>query len=194
MIGEKLEEIQCTLCPKVFFDEKEALNHFGNHSRKENVLAKSVEYDAETTNTENQEVDESNKRNCEQCNNEFVDNKGLLRHKTEVHMKIKPFKCDQCGNSFARHDNLKLHVNIDHKGILPHQCHACEESFKSKTSLKLHLMKKHDIKVEEPVNCHLCSKSFVFQKYLDTHLKSFHNAEAVKCDQCGMNYIIARSF
>ena len=67
----------------------------GNILKKKITLLKAKEYkfDTETTNSDNNvEVEVRNKEKCEQCNKEFVNMKGLLRHKTEVHIKIKPFK------------------------------------------------------------------------------------------------------
>ena len=52
--------------------------------------------------------------NCDQCEETFQYNKGLLRHKNTVHEE-KLFQCESCDQVFGREDNLKRHIKQKHE-------------------------------------------------------------------------------
>ena len=58
---------------------------------------------------------------CPDCGKQLQDKRRLLRHKIEVHLKLKPFKCDECEFMCASISNLNLHRKNIHNHQKPLQ-------------------------------------------------------------------------
>lgn len=72
---------------------------------------------------------------CPLCMKEFAEEKDLLEHNNEKHLKI--FKCKICEKIFKSKYSLKRHMNT-HKGDKPFICSKCKKGLSSKQSMRRH--------------------------------------------------------
>ena len=125
----------------------------------------------------------------------------LLRHKSSVHLKMKPYKCVHCDFSFGWEGNLQKHIKIAHEREKEQKCLP---SFASNPKMNRHILKKHaeiemktDKKVqkvedrnavtkykkERPFQCDICNARFKTKATLTEHNKHVHlKIRKFQCD------------
>ena len=87
---------------------------------------------------------------CQQCKDEFDDNRKLQVHIIQVHQSAPnnsdcvesvlsdPLECPYCSRRFLYLSHLKIHTRI-HTGVCPYVCNICQRRFNVKHNLKRHL-------------------------------------------------------
>lgn len=90
-------------------------------------------------------LDEKSK-NCEICNEEFANNRGLKQHIGKIHSNSeKKFRCDKCRKKFRTKHSLKAHQMNVHEKATQIVCIECNKVFSSKYICIKHQKKKHPI-------------------------------------------------
>ena len=149
---------------------------------------------------------------CKQCNEVFVCESDLKRHKRMLHFVEKTYDCEYCGKSFSQKCNLTFH-KLTHTAEQPLTCEECGRKFIRPRSLSIHRRthsKSKPSKVDKTLNtsgrlkndtqshvcemsfkCDLCKKNFPQSKDLDEHLRSEHTDEKLpyECEECGKRYM-----
>ena len=153
MVAEINEEIQCSECSKVFFNEDNALEHFGTHSKIENknqpknstekLAAKEIfgKFSNENVMGTGKEIslnksiddlqiqsDEAKPLVCEICSKSFPLQKSLNYHMTSKHSE-KNIQCSQCETKFTNDQNLKRHIKRVHEKFQNTHCNICDKRF-----------------------------------------------------------------
>lgn len=82
---------------------------------------------------------------CEHCGAGFHRRSNLVKHISQVELKLRPFKCDLCGAAFGQKSNLTSHVRVKHNGEKPHACseQGCDRRFGQQSSLRAHVETVH---------------------------------------------------
>jgi Zn ribbon nucleic-acid-binding protein len=85
---------------------------------------------------------------CEQCGARFPLKGSLVRHKNDVHLKLRPHICNICKPpvSFAQSATLRKHVSTQHFGGAKFECNECGTKFTSKYWRNNHVGKSICIK------------------------------------------------
>ncbi|KAL1448803.1 hypothetical protein WDU94_000063 [Cyamophila willieti] len=96
---------------------------------------------------------------CELCGNPYADKKGLVRHLTNIHFRIKPFSCPSCNKTFARAEHQRRHIIQHHPDLqtppllrfsrnhdrtvltVGFPCENCDEQFEKEDVRDEHQMK-----------------------------------------------------
>lgn len=136
----------------------------------------------------------SSKIQCEECGEEFLNEKTLRTHQKNkhipckhcgkklysksnlkdhmnIHLGLKPYKCKFCDVGFANCGALKVHCRT-HTGEKPYKCTHCDQSFSQRHILTVHVRRRHT--GEKPFSCSVCDTAFVSINLLNSHMKSKH--------------------
>lgn len=81
---------------------------------------------------------------CDICGTTVKNERGLLRHKEEVHFSDYKYPCPTCGRAFKTIKMLKKH-QFSHLKQKPFNCHICHSGYYMTSSLKDHYFKLHNI-------------------------------------------------
>ena len=80
---------------------------------------------------------------CDECDNTYAVERGLIEHKTYFHAKESDFKlCPSCPYKTPNKAALKSHINAVHKKILRFTCDQCAHQFYQKYQLTNHIKSK----------------------------------------------------
>jgi len=113
------------------------------------------------------------KYRCEQCEDKFFTSKReLLRHKNNVHTKIKDYHCKECKSSFSDTRDLRRHIRGVHLNIKPHKCGQCDSCFSETSGLQNHIKAIH-LKIKDH-HCQKCEMSFSTPRALLVHNNVVH--------------------
>lgn len=121
---------------------------------------------------------------CGECDKQFRDSGGLLRHVKEVHEKVRNHLCNICHKWFVNRPTLEDHLR-SHSGERPFVCHQCGLMFKSKSSLYQHSKTHSDIL---PHVCVYCRKGFRRRQELIAHTSTHTNEKKHICEKCGKGF------
>ena len=156
MLSERSFLNVCKYCMKIFKDKYTLKKHVGIHSG-EFV--------------------------CDICENTFVNQVILERHKNEVHKPKSENSnvCEICDSSFTNARNLKDHMNIHTSNT--YKCELCKQVtiFKQKRNLRRHYLSHHNIVSKlylrlpktqfKEHKCSICGKLFNRKERLVQHQK-----------------------
>jgi len=112
------------------------------------------------------------------------DHKRLLKKRSRIQTRVKPFHCSVCGKRFVFHSALKKHV-IVHTGEKPFGCSICSKTFSREQHLKRHLTVHTG---EKPFSCLMCSKTFAQKGDLTRHLTVHTRLKPFCCSICGQTF------
>ncbi|KAL4228611.1 hypothetical protein ACF0H5_011661 [Mactra antiquata] len=156
-----------------------------------------------------------NKIKCDFCPCEFQYTRGLIRHEQEKHADEMKFECDQCEQKFMREYNLERHKLCSHNHCKSRYSDDGKDSPRVKGGKKEASKKspgklaetksicmicgnevfdsKMDIHVrlhtgERPFICHVCGKGLISDKKLKRHLLIHSNKPRHTCEVCGEGF------
>ena len=134
---------------------------------------------------------------CDQCGEEFTENRNLTRHKESKHADVK-YSCDKCNYQATRKDNLNRHMKTKHRRIDagdvggPHLSPEKEKTGGDVGGEHLSPEKEKTAGDEQSqkVKCPHCSLSLSSRGSLFNHVKLHSNTgKRWICDQCGQGFI-----
>ncbi|CAL4058842.1 unnamed protein product, partial [Meganyctiphanes norvegica] len=141
------ESYQCSLCNKVFSQNKQLRIHMSTHTAMiQNLNTRPLPLLFHTT---------KSVYNCSQCHNNFSQKHHLVDHLMS-HTGEKPYQCYQCDKAFSQKNNLIDHQRV-HTGEKPHQCNQCDKAFSQNSNLIKH-QRTHT--GDKPYQCTQCDKAF----------------------------------
>ncbi|KAJ8948028.1 hypothetical protein NQ318_003361, partial [Aromia moschata] len=159
---------RCILCGKRWWNFKSLKQHKYGH----------LKYSKEDF----QKAKQNHLYPCKQCDREFSEKYGLLRH-MNFHME-KNQRCDVCHEFFSFY-GYTIHRRISH---VPLNCKTCKKSFPSKARLKHHTDIAHPYPSKNYL-CDVCGKSYAFKHLLRMHKALTHmkpdKKEYIECSLCG---------
>lgn len=133
---------------------------------------------------------------CDSCDNEFVDQGTLLRHRTEEHRTIR---CTKCPMLCTSQNMLDQHVSNVHDPMpsppstvkeTPYfTCDRCNENFTSLAALGVHTSTMHASRYR----CESCDVGFVSTSALTQHLHTLSHIARFRCAICNRCYLNAAS-
>ncbi|EAT39665.1 AAEL008545-PA [Aedes aegypti] len=135
-----------------------------------------------------QRLQDPHRFRCDICNKSFVNNRGIRRHKEEMHVpdELRIYGCDRCPKRFTKKSqlayHLKGHVNLDNETA---KCPHCERTFQTESQLKVHIKIRHT----RPTDfiCDVCAKGFYSKTEFQRHKKQHEMRPEelrVQCDIC----------
>ncbi|KXJ73857.1 hypothetical protein RP20_CCG014862 [Aedes albopictus] len=135
-----------------------------------------------------QRLQDPNRFRCDICGKSFVNNRGIRRHKEEMHVpdELRIYGCDRCSKRFTKKSQLAYHLkghdNLDNETA---KCPHCERAFQTEAQLKVHIKIRH----ERPTDfiCDVCAKGFYSKTEFQRHKKQHEMRPEelrVQCDIC----------
>ena len=158
-------KLNCSLCTKSFWTEKQLEEHVLNHKFKSN--------------------DEGNFQ-CEHCEYKCQNVARIKQHVNQVHLGLRPFLCDYCSSSFPTKSAVNIH-RMSHTGERNYPCMFCEKKFNRKDNLVKHVRTHTG---EKPFSCDVCGRTFGDQSHFAKH-RMTHTDDGVKkflCEICNKSY------
>ena len=120
--------------------------------------------------------DRKNFFKCDLCGIRFDRKGNLVRHKNNVHFKVRKLACLQCEKRFGDKHNLQKHIASVHDKI-NYPCDICEKEFSIKENLTRHKKNVHEKNFS--FICKLCGKGTSHKQSFDKHIKARHPEELV---------------
>ena len=131
------------------------------------------------------DLSDSKRYECGQCNLTFAYRKGLKQHKKSVHEGVR-YACDQCDYEATLKGTLTEHIHTKHDGV-KYACKQCDYQFTKQSNLTRHIQSMHE---GVKYTCDQCDYQFTQQGHLTEHIQSKHEGVKYACGQC--NYKAAR--
>lgn len=200
--------LECSVCKKVYNRSSRLRKHMTTHERMQKNAVLICEPCAMAFATID-EIDEHFQRQhdddhvnivkkeilfvvcCEYCENAFVDNHKLVKHK-ECHLNDdKPFKCGFCMASYETYSKLKTHKNThtNQQVKFPVQRHYmcdvedCWKRYRHWSDLLNHRKTVHLIN-PSIFKCNDCEQTFYQSWNFSYHKKTVHAMATIQCQQC----------
>ncbi|GAB0096716.1 zinc finger protein 2 homolog [Sergentomyia squamirostris] len=135
---------------------------------------------------------ESKKISCELCGKSFSDEKGLKKHRVQVHalrkkscgIKKTSLDCTFCRKIFKTKQKLQNHI-VTHTGEKNFNCSKCEKAFSLASSLRNH-MRIHT--GERPYKCPECDMTFAQRNVLVSHQRVHTGEKPFRCSVCDKTF------
>lgn len=200
--------LECGVCKKVYNRSSRLRKHMTTHERMQKSSVLICDPCAMAFATID-EIDEHFQRNhdddhvnivkkeilfvvcCEYCENAFIDNHKLVKHK-ECHLNDeKPFKCSFCTATYETYSKLKTHKNThtNQQVKFPVQRHYlcgvedCWKLYRHWSDLLNHRKTVHLIN-PSIFKCNDCEQTFYQSWNFSYHKKTVHAASTLQCQQC----------
>lgn len=202
------KSLECTICKKVYNRSSRLRKHMTTHERMQKCAVLICDPCAMAF-ASIDEIDEHFQRAhdddhvnivkkeilfvvcCEYCENAFIDNHKLAKHK-ECHLNDdKPYKCEFCMASYETYAKLKTHKNthINQQVKFPVQRHYmcdvedCWKRYRHWSDLLNHRKTVHLIN-PSIFKCNDCEQTFYQSWNFSYHKKTVHAVTTVKCPHC----------
>ena len=128
------------------------------------------------------------KRHCDICQEECLDEDGLARHLVQKHCSKNDkgqYVCYLChAYHRAKIRDVRRHIQAVHWGSkdVYFNCPTCGKEFEKKDELERHVLSNHS---EKTFHCDKCPSSFGSRIGLVNHIKCKHEEQKeVQCDKC----------
>lgn len=157
----------CSICLKVYLDERELSIHTNAANHDSNTIS----------------IDSGTPYTCGICSAEYVRIDHVKQH---LLSHLTSFACPfpGCGCEYSSAARLGLHISGKHIEYETHQCRYCgANSFESMAELQQHLRVKCNGK---KFHCHHCDKKFLSSRSLAHHLKCLEKKH--RCAECGKTF------
>ncbi|XP_050312487.1 zinc finger protein OZF-like [Anthonomus grandis grandis] len=193
----KLYSIKCDTCGKGFFGQNSLRLHINSkHSGKSEFICGICFRPCYDKGSLKNHIEKHRaeyktrlKVKCEECGQEFLDQKYLKIHMAKKHNMDNRFVCDLCGKKLYSKSGLADHMNI-HQGLKPHKCEFCGTGFANSTTLRLHVRRHTG---ERPYKCTMCEKAFIQSHSLKAHLRLHSGERPFCCSLCGKGCITSNA-
>lgn len=178
IVHSAVKSYKCKNCPKMFKDFYLLRQHAVIHKEKlyeclecrKKFRVKQL-FDAH-------KEDHSKGLKCDYCVKIFDDEKDLLKHQYDYH--VKEHSCSQCDFKANSLKGLKSHMTLKHKTVgarHPAKCDFCEKVFCRRVFLDRHLAEWHFFK------CINCEQIFQSRELLKQHVNTHHGLQCLFCDK-----------
>eukprot|EP00095_Tigriopus_kingsejongensis_P002958 snap_masked-scaffold243_size241480-processed-gene-1.11 protein:Tk02958 transcript:snap_masked-scaffold243_size241480-processed-gene-1.11-mRNA-1 annotation:"unnamed protein product" len=143
--------------------------------------------------------------NCQECQEEFLSQHGLIKHALNAHTGEfqTTFKCAKCEKTYRYERDLKIHQerlcsrvvgqsqdcphcskscnvsNLQAHITFTHKCHFCADIFPSRREKCTHMRVSHAQDLKH--TCQECQQSFESELHLKRHRKAKHDVHVVNC-------------
>ena len=192
-VHDKVKQIECKLCPKVYKSPNSLSNHIRNDHNMNSALKTtfckycSKEIQRSIINKHIKIEHLGIRYKCNPCEKSYKSNSMLQMHVRANHSSIKELKCNLCTKKFSENHRLKLHISVVHKGVKKYQCDSCEKSFGQFGTLSRHKEARHS--KERNYKCELCYMAFYVKILLKKHVSEVHEHQRkFKCDPCNKSF------
>lgn len=208
------KQLVCPVCKKLYNRSTRLKKHMTTHERlqKNNVLTcnqcsmafATIEDVDEHFNHQHDDDNNTSTVNitkkellfvvcCEYCEDAFIDNTKLLKHKQCHSNEKNPFKCEFCMACYETYSKLKTHKNthINQQIKFPVQRHYmcdvenCWKRYRHWSDLSIHRKTVHLIN-PSIYKCSECEQTFYQSWKFSYHKKTVHALSSVKCDVCSI--------
>ncbi|XP_004523619.1 zinc finger protein 878 [Ceratitis capitata] len=211
-----LGDWRCETCEQRFFQVP--LSRFRTHQRNHTTSKfKCRECDREFVRRANLEAHErmhrpraNYRKQCDQCQEVFMSDYELRRHKYQAHNGELPVRCEYCHKGFVSLAFLSRHSQHFHPDKVGHTifagatCNNCGCAFSSQNKLRIHLQRPRDengrcletihevipptdrarqLRRQRLHSCSHCNKRFSTRATLEKHM-STHNMSSFACTEC----------
>ena len=195
------KEIQCPLCPMLFYAKDLMLAHLRTHTNERHLQCEVCDYRTQNrTNLNNHrqnkhslppfdaKVNPAKVYECETCVYQTWSSSEFRKH-VVIHKDEKPFKCSSPGCNFStkRTDVLKKHeLGHDAKNAFQCQYSGCSYTTGYKANLVFHL-ETHNTEKIYSCSFNGCPYRTKAHQYIKVHERTVHNPERehkFKCMLC----------
>ena len=130
------------------FEKINTLNFEPEQIKKEVVMNQANHQSALTTPL--QSVHESVRYACNQCDQQFTQERSLKNHIQSKHEGVK-YTCNQCDYQAGYQSNLTEHIQSIHEGV-KYACNQCDHQYSDRSSLRRHIQFIHQKPKEKCTN------------------------------------------
>ncbi|KAG7306648.1 hypothetical protein JYU34_008066 [Plutella xylostella] len=183
--SEKLGSFVCRICEQRFPDSSVVDLHIKTHYKIYVCSACAFEHYQERSVKEHiKRSHDMRVKKCKKCNDEFVGQLTLRRHKRMVHNRVTCLICYKKLSTI----NMKRHMQMVHGEVEKLECPVCQRLCPGELRLKQH-MKTHKQTGSEDAFCAECGIQFKNPYLLKSHIKfnKRHNGNdqlKYECDVC----------
>ena len=136
-----------TTCNVVDVEPSEStvkINNEGTYLSETDEKCINIKEEIRNTDTIKQSyVEDSGKKQCDQCDKLFLNKYTLARHVTSVHEGLN-HQCNECDKSFNQKGNLVTHIKSVHEGV-KFPCNLCPFKATQPANLCTHKKRKHSL-------------------------------------------------
>jgi KRAB domain-containing zinc finger protein len=192
---EKLKDLKCEKCEKLFADNGNRLQHMQTCKVTEKPWVCTHENCHYRGKTERALKSHANIHNpaayiykCDACSASFATKARLKTHKTTFHQKNFPCTYEGCTKRCGNANELGVHIRLHHNMERPFWCEICNKGWASKQHYTAHVKEHHST---NPITypCPTCFKSLPNKGKLAAHEREKHALKrAFACDQCEKTY------